>query len=870
MDNMKDKENEGVMLNLEAYKGDEPYLFVSYAHKDKNYVYLEILRLHELGFRIWYDTGIEPGQRFWKEIAAAIKKCSIFVVFLSPDAATSPNVANEISFAITRGVKLLAIHLKKTELSDELQIQIGRFQAILKYKLTEEAYIQKVVDALPKEILENKDKYFGKGSLLGDRQSSIEMADDIKIIEQIEKQIGKKLKPLPLEDIRKKNGYALDNTGKVKGLNLDGTKVKDISFLSKLGGLTHLSLANNHITDIMPLNALTNLKELQLSYNPIEDITPLAALTHLERLILIKNEISDISPLSGLIEMNTLSLSTNNIAELSPLISLTELENLWISNNHLHDITPLKALTQLKNLGLRINRITDLAPLKELTNLKGLNASKNNITKLPSDIARWWSSMEIIWVDNDATDKGLNLFDNPLTDPPIEIVKQGKAAVKTYFDSLGDRQSSITIKDEKYPFQQLLKNRGKQEVLKYCLKPGLLRKRYNMEKTLTQAVTALCILTWGVGGIIIAAGIISRAIPDMFAIYAGFINWLFGLFWGLATLTFILLICNMDFNRKKLLQKVMIRKTENPIVGTVNKITEGKILINHQQYRYLPFSLFWAAFLVIPLLGLVIETYMLIKIDYFMLILIFVLSLLAILSKLISNTPSENRIIRFHYSFIVALSLSLIIFHNYAFSEPFKTTFLKHAGFIDRWFFAQAAEKSGANYDRMMKEEIKKIQENLEIISDTDKKPSTGLEENAIKLLNEVSSKTDMLMDLNKNYIIINIAGMKPAAGEPASFDGIVIKPDKPTEMRLKEIKVNYIREIATQSWLNKWLYSGNFKYIMPEKMDGTMDYDNGTVTVILPAAQYKKIFEIDNRSNVLDGIGYYSSPAPKIFLVRK
>lgn len=160
---MKDKENEGLMLNLETYKGDEPYVFVSYAHKDKNYVYPEIFRLHALGFRIWYDMGIEPGKEFWKEIAEAIKKCSIFVVFLSPDAATSSNVAREVSFAITHGVKLLAIHLKKTELSPELQIQIGRFQAILKYKLTEEVYLQKVLDTLPQEILENETSYIDKG-----------------------------------------------------------------------------------------------------------------------------------------------------------------------------------------------------------------------------------------------------------------------------------------------------------------------------------------------------------------------------------------------------------------------------------------------------------------------------------------------------------------------------------------------------------------------------------------------------------------------------------------------------------------------------------------------------------------------------------
>ena len=42
-----------------AYKGDEPYIFVSYAHNDAGQVYSELSWLHDLGFNIWYDEGIE-------------------------------------------------------------------------------------------------------------------------------------------------------------------------------------------------------------------------------------------------------------------------------------------------------------------------------------------------------------------------------------------------------------------------------------------------------------------------------------------------------------------------------------------------------------------------------------------------------------------------------------------------------------------------------------------------------------------------------------------------------------------------------------------------------------------------------------------
>ena len=47
--------NEGIMESLippfAAYKGDDPYIFVSYAHKNSEVVFAHITRLHEEGFR---------------------------------------------------------------------------------------------------------------------------------------------------------------------------------------------------------------------------------------------------------------------------------------------------------------------------------------------------------------------------------------------------------------------------------------------------------------------------------------------------------------------------------------------------------------------------------------------------------------------------------------------------------------------------------------------------------------------------------------------------------------------------------------------------------------------------------------------------
>ena len=55
---------------MRAYKGENPYIFVSYAHKDKDIVYPVIEELQNRGYRIWYDEGIEASEE-WLNIWAS-------------------------------------------------------------------------------------------------------------------------------------------------------------------------------------------------------------------------------------------------------------------------------------------------------------------------------------------------------------------------------------------------------------------------------------------------------------------------------------------------------------------------------------------------------------------------------------------------------------------------------------------------------------------------------------------------------------------------------------------------------------------------------------------------------------------------------
>ena len=145
-------------LPFDAYAGEEPFVFVSYAHKDGYLVYPEIKALHDSGVRIWFDGGIDPGNEWPEDIAQALLKAQMFLVFVTPSSVESQNVRNEINYAINKKKPFLAVHLQEVQLPAGLELRMGDIQAILKYRMTEENYNKKLLSTFPEVVVEEKKK----------------------------------------------------------------------------------------------------------------------------------------------------------------------------------------------------------------------------------------------------------------------------------------------------------------------------------------------------------------------------------------------------------------------------------------------------------------------------------------------------------------------------------------------------------------------------------------------------------------------------------------------------------------------------------------------------------------------------------------
>ena len=94
------------------YEGTNPYLFISYSHRDTEKVVETIRGIHQLYYRLWYDEGIPPGDDWPGNIAVHMDNCEMVLFFLSRTALDSPNCKSEISTAAELRKKILLLKLE--------------------------------------------------------------------------------------------------------------------------------------------------------------------------------------------------------------------------------------------------------------------------------------------------------------------------------------------------------------------------------------------------------------------------------------------------------------------------------------------------------------------------------------------------------------------------------------------------------------------------------------------------------------------------------------------------------------------------------------------------------------------------------------
>ncbi len=132
-------------MRLQAYEGQEPFVFVSYAHKDTDKVMGVLTELDRRGYRIWYDDGIVPGSEWPENIAEHLTDSAMVLAFISQNSIDSPNCRREITFALSKRKPFLSVVLERTEMSPGMELQLSAQQSVIRNNYEDEAgFINKI------------------------------------------------------------------------------------------------------------------------------------------------------------------------------------------------------------------------------------------------------------------------------------------------------------------------------------------------------------------------------------------------------------------------------------------------------------------------------------------------------------------------------------------------------------------------------------------------------------------------------------------------------------------------------------------------------------------------------------------------------
>ncbi|MBR7039521.1 MAG: toll/interleukin-1 receptor domain-containing protein [Oscillospiraceae bacterium] len=133
----------------QAYTGSEPYLFVSYRHTERKLAYPIIRRLHEAGFRVWYDEGIHPGTAYFNDIIAEhVEGCTVLLALCSKDYFQSDNCRHELEYAGELGKTIHWYNVKPLadkDIPSGIRMDFRKTHKTDKFAMTDDAFYDKLM-----------------------------------------------------------------------------------------------------------------------------------------------------------------------------------------------------------------------------------------------------------------------------------------------------------------------------------------------------------------------------------------------------------------------------------------------------------------------------------------------------------------------------------------------------------------------------------------------------------------------------------------------------------------------------------------------------------------------------------------------------
>ena len=165
---------------FEAYTGDEPYLFVSYSHRDTAKVYPILDALYDKKYRIWYDESCEVGNDFRDELRRRIENAEAVLLFVSAASMASPFCGMEIIVARENGKRLHPIYLEESAVPPAFEILLANTHHGTVDDM--DKLIKSLVRDLPAAAMDRLTTHEGRLEKCEDNGESIEVDEGITVV----------------------------------------------------------------------------------------------------------------------------------------------------------------------------------------------------------------------------------------------------------------------------------------------------------------------------------------------------------------------------------------------------------------------------------------------------------------------------------------------------------------------------------------------------------------------------------------------------------------------------------------------------------------------------------------------------------------
>ncbi|MBC7877949.1 MAG: toll/interleukin-1 receptor domain-containing protein [Anaerolineales bacterium] len=106
-------------------------IFISYSRRDQEFVTHLASDLDAQVAGVWFDQStIQPGQKWHDEIMEGINECKAFILVLSPDAAQSKYVLEEVRKALELGKTIFPILYRPAQWTNEFESLVNEIQTL--------------------------------------------------------------------------------------------------------------------------------------------------------------------------------------------------------------------------------------------------------------------------------------------------------------------------------------------------------------------------------------------------------------------------------------------------------------------------------------------------------------------------------------------------------------------------------------------------------------------------------------------------------------------------------------------------------------------------------------------------------------------